>query len=141
MPYIGSNLLDLRQGYTTQEVTDLFLDIGFNGRLTYIIASAILDTLFPIAYVSFFASIIFLNVKEIKGLNYIVLIPLMAGFIDILENIQLINLLVQFPTYSPNEVSLTSFTTKFKHFFINLLYLTFISSFFIKIYIYLYRSN
>ena len=82
---IYENMLDLRFGFNYSDVLYTVNSLGEEGRETYILASLILDTIFPILYVSFFLGIY--SCLEIKRSVWY-LLPVLVGISDILENIQ-----------------------------------------------------
>ena len=141
LPYISSDLLDLKKNYSLKEVLDLFNKFGLEGRRIYIASSSILDTLFPIAYASFFSCIIFMLVKDISILKYLILVPPMTALVDLMENFQIINLLIQYPDFSSLEVVFASLTTRIKHFFVILQYTSFMFAILVRIYLYFYQLN
>ena len=56
---VGGELLDLKPGYSYDEAMASMEQYGPAGRTTYAWASVVLDTLFPISYVTFFAGLIY----------------------------------------------------------------------------------
>ena len=86
LPYnIGQNLLDLKFGFVRDDVRSTFSILGENGKRLHIFVSLILDTIFPIIYVSFHLGIYhYSNYKK----SFIYLTPIFTGFFDLMENIQ-----------------------------------------------------
>ena len=86
LPYaVGQNLLDLKFGFQRDDIGVAFSILGEEGKRLYIFVSLILDTIFPLVYISFHLGIYhYSNYKN----NFIYLIPLLTGVFDILENIQ-----------------------------------------------------
>ena len=86
LPYsVGQNLLDLKFGFERDDVRSTFSILGENGKQLYIFVSLILDTFFPIIYVSFHLGIYqYSNYKN----SFIYLIPIFTGLFDLMENIQ-----------------------------------------------------
>lgn len=50
---VDGELLDLKSSYSYDEATASMAQYGAHGRTTYAWASVLLDTLFPISYVTF----------------------------------------------------------------------------------------
>ena len=88
-----------------------FNAIGPDGRSVYVLSSLILDTLYPILYTSL---ILGAYVKLFKSSGVILFIPLIAFSFDILENIQITRLVLNFPNVNETHVSLASMATSFK---------------------------
>ena len=137
LPYIGSNLIDLRYSYSYEEIALLIHGYGILGRYIYFLSSLILDSLFPFFYVSFFGCIILLLIKSYQKLEYFILVPLLTGAIDILENIQIMSLLFWYPEISHSSVVLSSYTTLLKHNFVWLQFIVLFISICVGIYSYL----
>ncbi len=86
LPYaVGQNLLDLKFGFQRDDVGFAFSILGEEGKRLSIFVSLILDTIFPIVYVSFHLGIYhYSNYKN----NFIYSVPLLTGAFDLMENIQ-----------------------------------------------------
>ena len=86
VPYnVNENMLDLKFGFNSLDVKETLINLGEEGRKYYIYSSLILDTFFPIFYVSLFTGILInLNVSKIFAF-----IPLSGGLLDLGENIQI----------------------------------------------------
>ena len=86
LPYaVGQNLLDLKFGFQRNDVGFAFSILGEEGKRLSIFVSLILDTIFPIVYVSFHLGIYhYSNYKN----NFIYSVPLLTGAFDLMENIQ-----------------------------------------------------
>ena len=86
LPYaVGQNLLDLKFGFQRDDVGFAFSILGEEGKRLSIFVSLILDTIFPIVYVSFHLGIYhYSNYKN----NLIYSVPLLTGALDLMENIQ-----------------------------------------------------
>ena len=112
LPYdIFANMLDLELYYGKENVVRNFNAIGPDGRSVYVISSLALDTLYPILYTSL---ILGAYAKLFKSSGVILFIPLLAFSFDILENLQITRLILNFPDVSEIHVSLASKTTSFK---------------------------
>ena len=107
---IFSNMLDLELFYNKENVVRNFNAIGSDGRSVYVLSSLILDTLYPILYTSL---ILGAYVKLFKSSGVILYIPLAFSF-DILENIQITRLILNFPNVNETHVYLASMATSFK---------------------------
>ena len=51
---VFDNMLDLKYGYSRNDVENVFNILGLEGRQIYVLSALILDTIFPILYVNFF---------------------------------------------------------------------------------------
>ena len=108
---IFSNMLDLELFYSKEDVVRNFNELGSDGRSVYVLSSLILDTLYPILYTSL---ILGAYVKLFKSSGVILLIPLTAFSFDILENVQITRLILNFPNINETHVYLASMATSFK---------------------------
>ncbi len=108
---IFANMLDLELYYGKENIVRNFNAIGSNGRSVYVLSSLILDTLYPILYTSL---ILGAYVKLFKSPGVILYIPLIAFSFDILENLQITRLILNFPNVNETHVSLASTATSFK---------------------------
>ena len=108
---VFSNMLDLELFYSKEIVVRNFNALGPDGRSVYVLSSLILDTLYPILYTSL---ILGAYVKLFKSSGVILLIPLTAFSFDILENVQITRLILNFPNINETQVYLASMATSFK---------------------------
>ena len=108
---IFANMLDLELYYGKENVVRNFNAIGSDGRSVYVLSSLILDTLYPILYTSL---ILGAYIKLFKSPGVILYIPLIAFSFDILENLQITRLILNFPNVNETHVSLASTATSFK---------------------------
>ena len=108
---IFANMLDLELYYGKENVVRNFNAIGSDGRSVYVLSSLILDTLYPILYTSL---ILGAYVKLFKSPGVILYIPLIAFSFDILENLQITRVILNFPNVNETHVSLASTATSFK---------------------------
>ena len=108
---IFANMLDLELFYSKENVIRNFNAIGSDGRSVYVLSSLILDTLYPILYTSL---ILGAYVILFKSPGVILYIPLIAFSFDILENLQITRLILNFPNVNETHVSLASTATSFK---------------------------
>ena len=108
---IFSNMLDLELYYGKENVVRNLNTIGPDGRNVYVLSSLILDTFYPILYTSL---ILGAYVKLFKSSGVILFIPLIAFSFDILENLQITRLVLNFPNVNETHVFLASMSTSFK---------------------------
>ena len=108
---IFSNMLDLRFSYNEEIVIQSFVSIGEDGRQLYFFSALIIDTIYPILYVSLFLGAYY---KLFNKNTSPLIFPLAAGFFDILENIQVSLLLTDFPALSSQNIFYSSTSTSIK---------------------------
>ena len=108
---IFTNMLDLELYYGKENVVRNLNAIGPDGRSAYVLSSLILDTFYPILYTSL---ILGAYVKLFKSSGVILYIPLIAFSFDILENLQITSLVLNFPNVNETHVFLASMSTSFK---------------------------
>ncbi len=104
-------MLDLKFFYNEDIVIKNFNAIGTDGRSVYVLSSLLLDTIYPILYTSLFLGA---YVKLFKSYQIILFLPLTAFSFDILENIQISMLNLNFPNINENHVYLSSMATSAK---------------------------
>ncbi len=110
---IGGEMLDMKPGYSHEEVMASMAEYGPEGRTTYAWGSAVLDTLFPICYVTLFAGLIY-RFRLTEGAWVLAFIPVIAGLGDLGENVQITTMLVQYPEVSATQAAWASAFTIFK---------------------------
>lgn len=110
---IGGEMLDMKPGYSHEEAMASMTEYGPDGRTTYAWASAVLDTLFPIFYVTFFAGLIY-RFRPTEGTWILAFIPVIAGLGDLAENAQITAMLLQFPNVGAGQVAWASAFTMVK---------------------------
>ena len=108
---IFSNMLDLELFYNKENVIENFSTMGPDGRRIYVLSSLLLDTVYPILYLSLFLGAYF---KLFRSSKVIRLVPITAFSFDILENLQITRLNLNFPNISETHVYLSSMTTSLK---------------------------
>ena len=108
---IFANMLDIELYYGKENVVRNFDAIGPDGRSVYVFSSLLLDTLYPILYTSL---ILGAYIKLFKSSGAILCIPLIAFSFDILENLQITRLILNFPNINETHVYLSSLTTSCK---------------------------
>lgn len=110
---IGGEMLDMKPGYSHEEAMASMAEYGPDGRTTYAWASAVLDTLFPIFYVTFFAGLIY-RFRLTEGTWILAFIPVVAGLGDLAENAQITAMLLQYPNVGTTQVAWASAFTMVK---------------------------
>ena len=108
---IFSNMLDLEFFYSKENVIENFSTMGPDGRSIYVLSSLLLDTVYPILYLSLFLGAYF---KLFRSSKSILLVPITAFSFDILENLQITRLNLNFPNINETYVYLSSMTTSLK---------------------------
>ena len=108
---IFANMLDLRFSYNEEIVKQSFVLIGEDGRQLYFFSALIIDTIYPLLYVSLFIGAYY---KLFEENAFLFIFPLTAGLFDILENIQVSLLLSNFPTLSSQNIFYSSTSTSIK---------------------------
>ena len=108
---IFSNMLDLELFYGKENVVRNFNALGPDGRSIYILSSLLLDTVYPILYLSLFLGAYF---KLFRSSKVILFVPVTAFSFDILENLQITRLNLNFPNINEAHVYLSSMTTSLK---------------------------
>ena len=112
LPYdVFWNMLDLRFSYSEEVVKQSFDSIGEEGRQLYFFSALIVDTIYPMLYVSLFLGAYY---KLFKENIFLVILPLSAGLFDILENVQVGLLLSNFPILSSQNIFYSSTSTSIK---------------------------
>ena len=108
---VGGELLDMKPGYSYDVAMGSMEQYGPDGRTTYAWASVLLDTLFPIIYVTLFAGLIY-RFRITEGTWILAFLPVAAGAWDLAENAQITAMLVQYPDIGATQVAWASaFTT------------------------------
>ena len=108
---IGGEMLDMKTGYSYDEAMASMAQYGPDGRTAYAWGSAVLDTLFPVLYATFFAGLIY-RFRLTEGTWLLAFIPVVAGIGDLAENAQITAMLIQYPDISATQVAWASaFTT------------------------------
>ena len=126
---IFTNMIDLKLSYGIQDVSNSFNAMGEEGRVINIYSTLILDTVYPILYVSL---ILGAYVKLFSKNGYILFIPILTGLVDLSENIQSVIMNLNYSTLDESQVSLASLTTSSKWLFIVLMILILVFGIFKK---------
>jgi len=112
---LGSEMLDVKAGYTYGEAVAAMESYGDRGRQVYVWASLTLDTLLPFVYVSFLAGFVF-RFRPTERLWRLAFVPLAAGVLDLCENIQIVLMLTLYPDVSARQVAVASWFTLSKRY-------------------------
>lgn len=114
LPYnVGNYLLDLSFGFNREDVANAFNNLGERGKELHLYVSLLLDTVFPIVYVSFHLGIYhYSNYKN----NFIYSVPLLTGAFDLMENIQcaMIMSIPSIESVTDQQIILASSTNQIK---------------------------
>ena len=114
LPYnVGNYLLDLSFGFNREDVANAFNNLGERGKELHLYVSLLLDTVFPIIYISFHLGIYhYSNYKN----NFIYSVPLLTGAFDLMENIQcaMIMSIPSIESVSDQQIVLASGTNQVK---------------------------
>jgi FkbM family methyltransferase len=114
LPYnVGNYLLDLSFGFNREDVANAFNNLGERGKELHLYVSLLLDTVFPIIYISFHLGIYhYSNYKN----NLIYSVPLLTGSFDLMENIQcaIIMSIPSIDSVSDQQIVLASGTNQIK---------------------------
>lgn len=111
---INGQLIDLKLSYTLADIKAAMDQYGAEGRAVYAWSCPTVDTLFPAFYVTFFAGLIY-RFRPKEYLWVLAFIPVIAGAVDLCENVQITTMLLQYPDISAPQVAMASFFTTSKH--------------------------
>lgn len=109
-------MLDVRLGYSWQELIDAMDQYGASGRAIYAWASLTLDTVFPMLYATLVAGILYRFAPR-DSWRVLAWLPVLAGVWDLCENAQIIAMLLMYPDIAPGQVAVASFFTRVKWLF------------------------
>jgi len=104
---IGGEMLDVKTGYTYAEAVAAMESYGERGRQVYAWSSLTLDALLPFVYVSFLAGFVY-RFRPTERLWSLACLPLAAGVLDLVENIQVVLMLTRYPDVSAGQVAVAS---------------------------------
>ena len=114
----GVPILDMRMSYTPEEAYQLFSALGIAGRQAYRTLHLVPDILFPISYSLLFAfTVAWFLVRLLPlehPLQWLILIPLISGLADILENLSLVVSGLVYPNRMDWLAQVASLLTKIK---------------------------
>ena len=101
-------LIDLKEGYTLEEVNTFFTKLKVEGRVIHLRLTSVNDILFPLAYGPLYILVLAFFLKNIFGVNskwlYLALFPIALVVVDFMENINNIELLKAFPDLTTDIV-------------------------------------
>ncbi len=110
-------ILDLQFGFTTDFAYQLFDILGKSGQKAYLYFGVFVDIPYMIVYGFTYAILILFLLKKkqlYQRFSYLIFIPIFAAFFDLLENVGIISLLVNYPTKYPLICTITSFVNQLK---------------------------
>ena len=118
-PYgIFWNMIDLYFSYSPADVFKSFYQMGENGRYFYLYTILILDTIYPILYTSL---VLGAYTNLFKNQSYILLIPILAFTLDILENINITYMNLNYLILNETQVMVASNITSLKWIIISIM--------------------
>lgn len=93
--------LDTRIGYSPDDAYQAISGYAEDGRTYYVRRLLINDTAFPVVYSLFFVGTLALLLKRVTGqdsrLRYLVLLPMLGGALDLVENTGIMAMLLSYP--------------------------------------------
>lgn len=110
---LGAPMLDVVPGYGVDEARMLLAQYGEQGRAAYALASPTLDLLLPICYATFFVGTIYRCLPS-EQWRWMALLPLAVAGWDLVENVQITMLLLQYPDISDLQIQLASWSSWLK---------------------------
>ena len=110
---LGAPMLDVLPGYGVDEARMLLAQYGEQGRAAYALASPTLDLLLPICYATFFVGTIYRCLPS-EQWRWMALLPLAVAGWDLVENVQITMLLLQYPDISDLQIQLASWSSWLK---------------------------
>ena len=112
------NMIDLYFSYSSTEVFKSFYQMGEEGRYFYFYSTLILDTIYPILYTSL---VLGAYTNLFKNQSYILLIPILAFTLDILENINITYMNLNYLILNETQVMVASNITSLKWIIISIM--------------------
>ncbi|MEL7005646.1 MAG: hypothetical protein AAFN93_23390 [Bacteroidota bacterium] len=117
-------MLDVRQGYSLEEINLFFTELQSEGREIHRRSTSITDSIFAIANVLLFILIYAFFLRKITHQNsnwlYLSLLPLILMVSDFMENFNTIRLLDSFPELDSASVQYASQITSTKLFLVDI---------------------
>lgn len=115
----GKEILDLLPtGYSADYVRELFEILGSSGREVYLFKQIPLDMIYPALFAITYSLLLALILRNIfpkeNKIQYLSLVPILAGVFDYLENIGIIIMLSIYPSFIVWLANLTSIFTVLK---------------------------
>ncbi len=118
--YEGKDLqpLDLRMGYTKQEVTDLFTKMGTEGRNSYSFGLNVIDSIYPFVYTALLVLllVLFINKLQLSNPNwsFLIILPALIMLADFIENRIVTAMLKNYPIIKHSTAAFGSAATTVK---------------------------
>ena len=110
---VGGEMLDVKAGYSHEDAVAAMEGYGEQGRRVYAWSAGTLDTLLPLVYASFLAGVIY-RFRPTERYWRLACLPLLAGALDLGENVQIILMLAGYPDVSAGQVASASLFTTLK---------------------------
>lgn len=115
----GMKLFDLMpMGYSVDYAGSLLEKLGLEGRNAYLLNQIPVDFIYPFLFGLTYCLLIAYLLNRLHGLKaenfYLCLLPVIAGVLDYMENLGIVNLLVAYPDLSDTSVHIAAFFTVMK---------------------------
>lgn len=110
-------VLDLKFFYSSDDVSQSLQALGETGRAEYSFIEKVIDPIYMLAYSLFFSFLIAFSIKKIKpqrNFNFMIVLPFIVAFCDLIENIFLITIINNFPSVNNFVVAVSSIVTSIK---------------------------
>ncbi len=103
-------VLDLKFSYASDEVYSFFEELGERGRKAYLLSESLVDTAYMLVYGLFYSTLLVFIIerKKLYARKYVIILPFVVAFFDLLENLGIISLLLFYPSRKEILVVLTS---------------------------------
>lgn len=102
-------------GYSYEYSMQLLNELGIEGRDAYLYRQLPIDFIYPglfaISSCLLMAWVILKEKVHTPAMFYMCLLPIGAGLLDYLENIQIILMIINYPKITENQVAMSSLTT------------------------------
>jgi hypothetical protein len=119
----GEMIIDMRFSYSTTDVRETLESMGEHSRGIYSYLNGI-DFIFPFTYMLFLFTAISVYLEKSLARETVVsklaLIPFIAGFFDLCENVCVSKILTDYPTLNDDTVNLSSTLTMAKWIFLSI---------------------
>jgi len=118
--YEGKDLqpLDLRMGYSKEEVMDLFTKMGVEGRNSYSYGLNVIDSIYPFVYTALLILLLvfFINKLELSNPNwsFFIILPALIMLADFIENRIVTAMLKSYPIIKHSTATFGSAATTAK---------------------------
>lgn len=118
----GMKLFDLMpMGYSVEYAGSLLENLGTEGRNAYLYNQLPVDFIYPFLFGVTYCLLIAYLLNRLNSLKaeyfYLSLLPVLAGMLDYMENLGIVNLLVSYPNFSDASVHIAAFFTVMKSLF------------------------